>query len=128
MFRVTGLKILGRAGIHIFFFNHFLSGKNIILCILKSIWPFKMHKLKEKIIWPKEACLKAFWIIWETGLWVYIFLEYRIFGNLIKGYGLFIIWNNIWNIKSFEWMLEQLIFGYGRQFILVLVYGILPAP
>ena len=28
-----------------YFFNHFLSGKNIILCILKGILPFKMHKI-----------------------------------------------------------------------------------
>ena len=41
VFRVTGLKILGRVGTNIFFF----SGKNIILCILKGILPFKMHKI-----------------------------------------------------------------------------------
>ena len=29
VFRVTGRKILGRVGTHIFF-NHFFSGKNII--------------------------------------------------------------------------------------------------
>ena len=39
VFQVTGLKILGRVGTHIFF-----SGK-IILCILKGILPFKMHKI-----------------------------------------------------------------------------------
>ena len=37
VFRVTGLKI--------FFLNFFLE-KNIILCILKGILPFKMHKIK----------------------------------------------------------------------------------
>ena len=40
VFRVTGLKILGRVGTHIFF-----SGKNVILCILKGISPFKMHRI-----------------------------------------------------------------------------------
>ena len=36
MFRVAGLKILGRVSTHIFD-NYFLSGKNIILCNLKGI-------------------------------------------------------------------------------------------
>ena len=41
VFRVMGLNILGRVGTHIFF-----SGKkNVILCILKGISPFKMHKI-----------------------------------------------------------------------------------
>ena len=40
VFRVTGLKILGRVATHIF-----LLEKNIILCILKGISPFKMHKI-----------------------------------------------------------------------------------
>ena len=35
VFRVTGLKILGRVGTHIFLI--IFSGKNIILCILKGI-------------------------------------------------------------------------------------------
>ena len=35
------LKILCRVGTHIFNF----SGKNIILCILKGISPFKMHEI-----------------------------------------------------------------------------------
>ena len=39
VFLVTGLKILGRVGKHIFF-----SGK-IILCIMKGISHFKMHKI-----------------------------------------------------------------------------------
>ena len=40
VFQVAGLKILGRVG------RHFFSGKkNIILCILKGILPFKMHKI-----------------------------------------------------------------------------------
>ena len=38
VFRVTGLKKLGREGTHIF------SGKNIVLCILKGILPYNfMH-------------------------------------------------------------------------------------
>ena len=44
MFRVIGQKILGRVGTYIFF-NFFFPGKNIILCILKGISPFKMHKM-----------------------------------------------------------------------------------
>ena len=40
VFRVTGLKILGRVGTLIFF-NYFFSGKNIILCIL----PIETHKI-----------------------------------------------------------------------------------
>ena len=44
VFRVTGLKILGRVGTHIFF-NYFFSGKNIILCILKGIRRSKCIKL-----------------------------------------------------------------------------------
>ena len=44
MFWVTGLKILGRVGLHIFFIIFFLE-KDIILCILKGISPFKMHKI-----------------------------------------------------------------------------------
>ena len=36
---VTGPNIYGRIGIHIFL------EKNIILCILKGILPFKMHKI-----------------------------------------------------------------------------------
>ena len=43
VFRGTGLKILGRVGIQIFV--NFFSVKNIILCILKGISPFKMHKI-----------------------------------------------------------------------------------
>ena len=42
VFRVTGLKILGRVGIHKFFNNFFFSGKNILLCILKGKYNF-MH-------------------------------------------------------------------------------------
>ena len=45
VFRVTGLKILGRVGTHIIFLVIFFSGKNIILCILKGILPFKRHKI-----------------------------------------------------------------------------------
>ena len=36
VFQVTGLKILGREGTHIFFLIIKFSGKNIILCILKG--------------------------------------------------------------------------------------------
>ena len=39
-----GLKILGRVGTHIFFHFFFLE-TNIILCILKSTVPFKMHTI-----------------------------------------------------------------------------------
>ena len=39
VFLVTGLKILGMVG------THFFSKKNIVLCILKGISPFKMHKI-----------------------------------------------------------------------------------
>ena len=44
VFLVTGLKILGRVGTHIFLII-FFSVKNVILCILKGISPFKMHKI-----------------------------------------------------------------------------------
>ena len=37
--RVTGLKILGRVGTHIFFW------KKYNFCILEGISPFKMHKI-----------------------------------------------------------------------------------
>ena len=40
VFQVTGLKIIGWVGTHIF-----LLEKNIILCILKGILCFKMHKI-----------------------------------------------------------------------------------
>ena len=43
VFRVTGLKILGREGI-LFLIKNF-SGKNMLLCILKGISPFRMHKI-----------------------------------------------------------------------------------
>ena len=39
VFQVTGLKILGRVG------TLFFLTKNITLCILKGISPFKMHKI-----------------------------------------------------------------------------------
>ena len=45
VFRVTGLKILGRVGTHFFFNYFFFPGKNIFSCILKGISPFKMHKI-----------------------------------------------------------------------------------
>ena len=48
VFRVTGLKILGRVGTHIilivFFVCLFLLGGKYDLCILKGISPFKMHE------------------------------------------------------------------------------------
>ena len=40
VFRVMGRKSLGRVD------THFFSGKNIIICILKGILPFKMHKIR----------------------------------------------------------------------------------
>ena len=55
VFRETGLKILGRVGTHIFFNNFFGGKKYIILCILKGILPFKMHKI---IFFPEN--LKKF--------------------------------------------------------------------
>ena len=45
LFRVIGLKFLGRVGTHIFFLIFFFSGKNTILCILKGILPFKIRKI-----------------------------------------------------------------------------------
>ena len=53
VFQVTGLKILGRVGTHIFLIIFFLD-KTIILCILKGSLPFKMHK----IIFFPENCTK----------------------------------------------------------------------
>ena len=44
VFRVTGMKSLGKVGTHVFFNNFFLE-KYIILCILKGNMPFKMHKI-----------------------------------------------------------------------------------
>ena len=43
VFRVTGLKILGKVGTLILLY--FFLGKTIILCILKGILPFKMYKI-----------------------------------------------------------------------------------
>ena len=45
VFLVTGLKILGRVGTHIFFNSFFFLEKNIFLCILKGEMPFKMHEI-----------------------------------------------------------------------------------
>ena len=44
VFRVTGLKTLVRVGKHFLLIFFFLE-KYIILCILKGISPFKMHKI-----------------------------------------------------------------------------------
>ena len=70
VFRVTGLKILGRVGIHIFFFY----GKNIILFILKGILPIKMHKiiffpenLKKKIKVSRSKFTRYPLFIWISG-------------------------------------------------------------
>ena len=49
---VLGLKILGRVGKHIFFDYLFSEKKDIILCILKGVSPFKMHKI---IFSPKKT-------------------------------------------------------------------------
>ena len=46
VFRVTGLKILGRVGKQVVFFLVFFSRKNIILCILKGA--FKIIFFSEK--------------------------------------------------------------------------------
>ena len=40
-----GLKILDRVSTHIFYDYFFFLEKNVGLCILKGIWPFKMHKI-----------------------------------------------------------------------------------
>ena len=46
VFQVTVLKILDRVGKHVFFLIiFFLDFFFIILCILKGILPFKMHKI-----------------------------------------------------------------------------------
>ena len=50
VFWVTGLKILGRVDTH-FFKLFFILEKYIILCILKGISPFKMHKI---IFFPEK--------------------------------------------------------------------------
>ena len=43
---VTGLNIiLGRVGLHLLFLIIFFLEKNKIVCILKGISPFKMHKI-----------------------------------------------------------------------------------
>ena len=44
VFRIIGLKILGRVNTYIFLII-FFSGKNIILCVLKAISPLKMLKI-----------------------------------------------------------------------------------
>ena len=57
VFWVTGLKTLGRVGtLVVFFFFFFLSGKQMILCILKDILPFKMHKI---IFFPENLGKKS---------------------------------------------------------------------
>ena len=45
VFRVMGLTILGRVGSYFFLLIFFFGKKNIILCILKRISPFKRHKI-----------------------------------------------------------------------------------
>ena len=45
VFWVTGLKILGRVGTHIFFKKKNSEKKYIILCILIGVLPFRMHKI-----------------------------------------------------------------------------------
>ena len=47
VFRVTGLKILGRVGTH-FYLIIFFSGKNFFLCILKGILPIYIFTHFEK--------------------------------------------------------------------------------
>ena len=54
--QVTGFKILGRVGTHIFYKFFFLE-KNINLCILKGVSPkFKMHKI---IFFPRKPEKKS---------------------------------------------------------------------
>ena len=45
VFRVPCLKVLGRVCTHKKILIIFFLEKNIILCILKGISPFKMHKI-----------------------------------------------------------------------------------
>ena len=52
MFQITAAKILGRVGAHIF------SGKKLIVCILKGISPFKMHKI---IFFPENLKKSRFY-------------------------------------------------------------------
>ena len=52
VFQITGAKILGRVGSRIF------SGKKIIVCILKGISPFKMHKI---IFFPENLKKSRFY-------------------------------------------------------------------
>ena len=65
MFLITVLKILGRGTLIFFYLLYFFLGgrgggvgNNIILCILKGISPFKMHK----IIFFFPENLKEFYI------------------------------------------------------------------
>ena len=51
MLPVTGLKILGRVGTQFFLYYFFFLQKNIILCILKDMIPFKMHEI---IFFPEK--------------------------------------------------------------------------
>ena len=51
MFRVTGLKTLGRVGTYIYS-KYFFLEKSLILRILKGILPFKMHKI---IFFPQKT-------------------------------------------------------------------------
>ena len=41
--KISVFLVTGRVGTHILFNYFFFSGKNIILCVLKGISPFKMH-------------------------------------------------------------------------------------
>ena len=63
MFQVTGLKILGRVGTHIFFKYFFTWKKYNFISILKDInLSFKMHKLARHInpslvlVQPRKTC------------------------------------------------------------------------
>ena len=77
MFRVTGLKILGRIGTHIFFLE-----ENNILCILKGISPFKMHTIiyffrKPEKILGFTSKFRSGWVTLNTGfffIWPELYL------------------------------------------------------
>ena len=45
VFGVMGLKIFDRVGTNILILDNLFLEKCIILCILKGILPFKMHKI-----------------------------------------------------------------------------------
>ena len=62
-----GLKILGRIGTHGFYGWGGGSGKNMIVCILKGISPFRMHEIifrihQKKFLLDLTNCM-AYWLL-----------------------------------------------------------------